>query len=427
MASLFPVFNAFMIMFIVLALFSIMGTSFFADEAPEQFGNMTRSLLTLMRVAGGDTWVEGIPILLENGEVNMMPAAFIFIYIIVVCWTLLQVSVAVLLDNFVAETARGKEEEERHTEEAHRKIQINHMLDPLLRRFVQTYVNDEDMSRRLGKLFYAIKGDSAGNMTASQFAAGLGRLNLNIEENGMCQIDSDFYYDGRKENLEARAREELLQDLNGSTQIVGIHMSELDFDEITEQGTLTDIHGDLGVDEFKTVMRKQIFSYAQRMIHESLAQTDPGDKEIFGDRVCLKMLLADVTAMKAKICTAEGARGAEWREGSSADEGVGMFARGHGAGKSVETKIADLEELIHGISRGTAQGESTILLRLAGLEEAIGMTVAPEATILDRLSAVETTVGTVGSVSPCPSLTEAGRQGPPSLGGESMEGGRRRR
>jgi len=59
---------------------------------PEQFGNMTRSLLTLMRLAAGETWVEGIPVLLDNGQVNMLPATFIFVYIIVVTWTFLQVS-----------------------------------------------------------------------------------------------------------------------------------------------------------------------------------------------------------------------------------------------------------------------------------------------------------------------------------------------
>ena len=61
---------------------------------PEQFGNMTRSLLTLMRFAAGETWVEGIPVLLENGEVNIFPATFIFLYIIVVTWTFLQVGIS---------------------------------------------------------------------------------------------------------------------------------------------------------------------------------------------------------------------------------------------------------------------------------------------------------------------------------------------
>ena len=52
-------------------------------------------------------------------------------------WTLLQVSVAVLLDNFVAETARSQEEEDSLRELKRSKIQVNHVLDPLLTRFVQ--------------------------------------------------------------------------------------------------------------------------------------------------------------------------------------------------------------------------------------------------------------------------------------------------
>ena len=55
-ASIIPVLNAFFIMAIVLVLFAIIGVTFFAEEAPEEFGNLSRSTITMFRIAGGETW-----------------------------------------------------------------------------------------------------------------------------------------------------------------------------------------------------------------------------------------------------------------------------------------------------------------------------------------------------------------------------------
>jgi hypothetical protein len=41
-ASLGPVMNAFIIMFVVLLLYAIIGVSFYAETAPESFGNLSR-------------------------------------------------------------------------------------------------------------------------------------------------------------------------------------------------------------------------------------------------------------------------------------------------------------------------------------------------------------------------------------------------
>ena len=41
--------------------------------------------------------MEGVPVLKENGDVNYLPAAFIFLFIIIVNWTLLQVCICVIV------------------------------------------------------------------------------------------------------------------------------------------------------------------------------------------------------------------------------------------------------------------------------------------------------------------------------------------
>jgi retron-type reverse transcriptase len=43
-----------------------------------------------------------------------------------------------------------------------RKVQINHVLDPLLSRLVKSYVDDEDMRRRIHELFYFLNDGNNG-------------------------------------------------------------------------------------------------------------------------------------------------------------------------------------------------------------------------------------------------------------------------
>ena len=75
-------------------------------------GNLSRAIISLFKIAGGDTWVgegdpeDGLPVLREDGSVNWPVGVFVISYVLIIPWTLLQVSVAVLLDNFVSETTR---------------------------------------------------------------------------------------------------------------------------------------------------------------------------------------------------------------------------------------------------------------------------------------------------------------------------------
>jgi hypothetical protein len=96
-ASFVPVLNAFVIMGIVLLLYAIIGVSFFEERAPDSFGKLDRAVASLFRIAGGDTWIDNMDVLdKESGLVDWGMGAFVFSFILVVNWTLLQVSVAVL-------------------------------------------------------------------------------------------------------------------------------------------------------------------------------------------------------------------------------------------------------------------------------------------------------------------------------------------
>ena len=74
-----------------------MGVTLFREAAPASFGNFVRGLSVMFRLTAGDTWVDGLDEFDENGGPNYDASFFVYSYIVIVVWILLQVSVAVLL------------------------------------------------------------------------------------------------------------------------------------------------------------------------------------------------------------------------------------------------------------------------------------------------------------------------------------------
>jgi voltage-gated sodium channel len=83
--------NALLILAVFVCIYAIFGVEFYDLEAPDDFGTLGRAMLTLFRIAAGETWVEGIPLLKSTGHVDWVFAFYIMSYILVVNWVLLQV------------------------------------------------------------------------------------------------------------------------------------------------------------------------------------------------------------------------------------------------------------------------------------------------------------------------------------------------
>jgi hypothetical protein len=132
---------------------AIMGVTFFSDSAPNDFGKFDQAVITLFRVTTGGTWVEAITFD-DAGAVSHKGAIFLVTYIFVVNWTLLQVSVAVLLDRFISSSV-DMQSEKRAVEEA-KMLEKRHgrtALDPILRVLSKSTVDDADLSTRIQSLF----------------------------------------------------------------------------------------------------------------------------------------------------------------------------------------------------------------------------------------------------------------------------------
>jgi hypothetical protein len=108
----------------------------------------------MFRIAAGETWVEGSPIIMHDGTVDWPTAVFVMSFVIVVNWTLLQVSVAVLLDNFISETAREKREiQALEMEELRAKDNMGNVLDPLTKILAGEYIDERDLSQFVRRMF----------------------------------------------------------------------------------------------------------------------------------------------------------------------------------------------------------------------------------------------------------------------------------
>ena len=64
-----------------------------------------------MITAAGETWVDDIPMVAEDGKTNMSFSLFFISFTLLVSWVVLQVTLVVLFDNFVRANAAVEHEQ----------------------------------------------------------------------------------------------------------------------------------------------------------------------------------------------------------------------------------------------------------------------------------------------------------------------------
>ncbi|KAK3265813.1 hypothetical protein CYMTET_25534 [Cymbomonas tetramitiformis] len=91
--------NAFSIVILVNAIYSILGVEFFSEAEPGFFGTFASAMLTMFQVMTGDSWAQSI----ARPIIDVYPVASIFFvsYILVANIMLVNVVIAVLLEKMV--------------------------------------------------------------------------------------------------------------------------------------------------------------------------------------------------------------------------------------------------------------------------------------------------------------------------------------
>lgn len=116
--SLPGVFNAFVILFLVMGIWSIMGCNFFGEKFDPEFGNFAKAMLSMFQIMSYDSWSSGItrPVVVEFSP-NPIPPLFFLSYVFVSAIIMSNVVLAILLDKFLA-SSKEFDKEEAAAEEA---------------------------------------------------------------------------------------------------------------------------------------------------------------------------------------------------------------------------------------------------------------------------------------------------------------------
>ena len=189
----------------------------------------------------------------DYGVMNVAAVLFVVSFVIIVNWTLLQVTVAVLLNSFLSASQSIEVEEQEQSRAAKRDAaQVNHCLDPLLRSIVRDYTCEKDLVMRMQGLFQVIDGDGSGSISEEEFVTAFRKLNFRPQ----------------------------------------IHINPEDFAALTEDGSLCNDEGGIGPVEFENIMLRQMKFFIQRQLSDMLNNGNPSEYEACSLE-CLKLVMLE--------------------------------------------------------------------------------------------------------------------------------------
>ena len=283
--SIFPVANAFVILFLIMSVYAIMGVQLFQSQQKDAFGSFGLSLYTMFAATTMDGWQELVVIPMISCEdvegafcsANVPSDAlivFFFIsYFIIVAWTLLPVVVAILLDNFTRACAAEDEAEKRAKLRTSNLDKLKHTLDPLMERLSQ-HESEADLKQKIEALFHSLISDpDCDVLSAHDFTSNLSRKRFR----------------------------------DGAT----IYISSEDFEALTQNGALCDGNGCLPLEQFETAMRLELHKYIERQIAKQLfLSIQHGPESTAALLLAMKALMSDFQSVENERECSGGSNGA---------------------------------------------------------------------------------------------------------------------
>ena len=95
--AIFPVVQALMVGLIVCFVYATLGVENFGDRDPEGFGTFAKAVYTVFAIVAFQKWRdEALPSFDSEGGMDVGVLAYIYSFVAIVCWVLLQIVVATL-------------------------------------------------------------------------------------------------------------------------------------------------------------------------------------------------------------------------------------------------------------------------------------------------------------------------------------------
>ena len=189
--ALVPVLYSFALVLLVISSFAVIATDMFGvdpngtgsdtkvpadDIRSARFGNLERTVFSLFTAATGDGWsTELVAGLVDTGAFGGGGGVQLFfvVFFLVVGIVLINVVIAVLLDEFLRTVNREKAE---HRQQQHDKFQVldekEWPLDPLLAGLV-TFTTENDLLDKIGAIYDRMDRDESGAMSRHELNNGL--------------------------------------------------------------------------------------------------------------------------------------------------------------------------------------------------------------------------------------------------------------
>uniref|UniRef100_A0A7S0EEW1 Ion transport domain-containing protein n=1 Tax=Hanusia phi TaxID=3032 RepID=A0A7S0EEW1_9CRYP len=177
-ASILPVANAFVVLLLITAIYAVLACMLFKSRDEVLFGKFSSALFSMFQVCTGDGWSTDVvrPMFGESGVVDGYVVLFFVSYILIGGYFLLNVVVAVLLDEF----ASAVDMEKRRLKEHQDTLSIRsstYYLDPLLE-FLSQYQTEKDLKEKIRVIFDILAGDDDKTLSYEKFLEGVYRLNF---------------------------------------------------------------------------------------------------------------------------------------------------------------------------------------------------------------------------------------------------------
>eukprot|EP00960_Hanusia_phi_P027932 747115-Hanusia_phi.AAC.2 len=173
LGSLLPVLNSVLILVIVTSMFAIISVDLYGNRRPDLFGNFELAIFTMYQCATGDAWASSVarPLFSTADKTVMI---FFVVYMIISSMILLNVVVAVMLDNFircVTEEEQGmrKKEAENQRQGIDKSIRV---LDPILCKLI-VFDNSEHFEQMVDSVFDRLDILGANSLSFSELQTGL--------------------------------------------------------------------------------------------------------------------------------------------------------------------------------------------------------------------------------------------------------------
>ena len=182
-ASLIPVINSFVILLLVTCIWAILGTQLFHKANDVEFGAFGDALFTMFQVVTGDSWASGVarPLFdsysgVEDGRIDLLVVGFFVSYVIAAQLVLINIVVAVLLDEFISSVTAEKEAIARkiwlEAEAESEAARVTGVLDPLTEDLTQ-FNDDNDLTAKIHDTYLMLDENMSGGLDFHEFQEGV--------------------------------------------------------------------------------------------------------------------------------------------------------------------------------------------------------------------------------------------------------------